>query len=212
MAKTLRQLQGEYSQLLEEQNSNLRQQIVFLTQLKSVGDGAVYVVRQVGTNNYKIGHTTNYKQRKYQFDVRLPFEIKEVYVFKTKFYRSLEIRLHKILTPHRLNKSEFFDLTDKQADDLVDLIDSLENELIEEDKMKIANLKDDNGEKDVSSDAALLLKAKDIVLASGSASTSMLQRNLCIGYSRAARLIDALEAENFVSAPDGSKARKIIKK
>ena len=38
-------------------------------------------------------------------------------------------------------------------------------------------------------------------------STSLLQRKLEIGYSRAAKLIDRMQAEGIVSAPDGSKPR-----
>lgn len=42
------------------------------------------------------------------------------------------------------------------------------------------------------------------------ASASLLQRRLSIGYARAARLIDQLEAAGVVSPPDGSKAREVI--
>ena len=41
-------------------------------------------------------------------------------------------------------------------------------------------------------------------------STSLLQRRLEIGYSRAAKLIDRMQAEGYVSAPDGSKPRTIL--
>jgi S-DNA-T family DNA segregation ATPase FtsK/SpoIIIE len=41
-------------------------------------------------------------------------------------------------------------------------------------------------------------------------STSLLQRKLEVGYSRAAKLIDRMQAEGIVSAPDGSKPRTIL--
>ena len=41
-------------------------------------------------------------------------------------------------------------------------------------------------------------------------STSLLQRKMSIGYSRAAKLIDRMQAEGIVSAPDGSKPRAIL--
>ena len=41
-------------------------------------------------------------------------------------------------------------------------------------------------------------------------STSLLQRKLEIGYSRAAKLIDRMQAEGYVSPPDGSKPRTIL--
>ncbi len=41
-------------------------------------------------------------------------------------------------------------------------------------------------------------------------STSLLQRKLGVGYSRAAKLIDRMQSEGIVSAPDGSKPRTIL--
>lgn len=55
-------------------------------------------------------------------------------------------------------------------------------------------------------------KALSIVTQEGKASTSLLQRRLSIGYSRAARLVDQLEAAGYVGRQTGSKAREIIKR
>lgn len=44
----------------------------------------------------------------------------------------------------------------------------------------------------------------------GIASASRLQRQLRIGFTRAARLIDILESLGIVSAPDGAKPRDIL--
>jgi len=41
-------------------------------------------------------------------------------------------------------------------------------------------------------------------------STSLLQRKLEIGYSRAAKLIDRMQSEGYVLPPDGSKPRTIL--
>ena len=41
-------------------------------------------------------------------------------------------------------------------------------------------------------------------------STSLLQRKLEVGYSRAAKLIDRMQSEGIVSPPDGSKPRSIL--
>ena len=46
----------------------------------------------------------------------------------------------------------------------------------------------------------------------GECSASMLQRKFSIGYNRAARIVDKLEAEGIVGPADGSKPRKVIGK
>ncbi len=56
----------------------------------------------------------------------------------------------------------------------------------------------------------LLDDAVKIVLESGQASISMIQRRLRVGYARAARLIDIMEQLKVVSGFDGSKPRKLL--
>jgi S-DNA-T family DNA segregation ATPase FtsK/SpoIIIE len=51
--------------------------------------------------------------------------------------------------------------------------------------------------------------AKGIVTRYKQGSTSLLQRKLHIGYSRAARLLDQLEQQGIVGPPDGSKPREV---
>ncbi|MHB0978610.1 MAG: DNA translocase FtsK [Thermoleophilia bacterium] len=56
----------------------------------------------------------------------------------------------------------------------------------------------------------LLEHAAEMVLETGSASVSMLQRRLRVGYTRAGRLIDMLERRGIVGPYEGSKARQIL--
>lgn len=56
----------------------------------------------------------------------------------------------------------------------------------------------------------LLGEAVRIVLDSGQASISMIQRKLRVGYARAARLVDMMEEKGYVSGFDGSKPRKVL--
>lgn len=56
----------------------------------------------------------------------------------------------------------------------------------------------------------LLDEALELVVRTGQASISMLQRRLRIGYSRAARLIDTLEEKGIVGGQDGSKPRAVL--
>jgi S-DNA-T family DNA segregation ATPase FtsK/SpoIIIE len=55
-------------------------------------------------------------------------------------------------------------------------------------------------------------EAARIVVSSGQASISYLQRRLRIGFSRAARLVDMMEAEGIVSPAVGGKPREVLVK
>ena len=49
-----------------------------------------------------------------------------------------------------------------------------------------------------------------MVLETGQASVSMLQRRLKLGYARAARLVDQMEEKGIVGPFEGSKARQLL--
>ncbi|MEW6723663.1 MAG: DNA translocase FtsK [Bacillota bacterium] len=59
-------------------------------------------------------------------------------------------------------------------------------------------------------DDELLPRALRIVLETGQASVSMLQRRLKIGYTRAGRLVDIMEDRGYVGPHEGSKARQVL--
>ena len=56
----------------------------------------------------------------------------------------------------------------------------------------------------------LLPQAVDVVLETGQASVSMLQRRLKLGYARAARIVDEMEEKGIVGPFQGSKPRNIL--
>ena len=56
----------------------------------------------------------------------------------------------------------------------------------------------------------LLDEAIALVAQMGTASTSMLQRRLRLGYTRAGRLIDMLERRGIISGYEGSKPRQVL--
>ncbi len=60
------------------------------------------------------------------------------------------------------------------------------------------------------SDDSLYEDARAIVMESGKASTSYLQRRLKLGYARAARLIDMLEERGIIGPGDGAKPRIVL--
>jgi S-DNA-T family DNA segregation ATPase FtsK/SpoIIIE len=59
-------------------------------------------------------------------------------------------------------------------------------------------------------DDPLMAQAKEIVRSQGTASASMLQRRLRIGYNRAARLIEQMEDEGFIGPADGVRGRPVL--
>lgn len=65
--------------------------------------------------------------------------------------------------------------------------------------------KDEGSEED-----ELFQDAVELVMATQQASSSMLQRKFRIGYTRAARLVDAMEEKGIVGPADGSKPRPLL--
>ena len=59
-------------------------------------------------------------------------------------------------------------------------------------------------------DDDLFIEAVKLVITSGHASISMLQRRLRVGYARAARLIDTMELQGIVGPGEGSKPRELL--
>lgn len=68
----------------------------------------------------------------------------------------------------------------------------------------------EDGEGDGEGGEGLYEQAVDIITREGKASTSFLQRNLKIGYNRAADLIDRMEAEGVISAPNHVGKREVV--
>jgi S-DNA-T family DNA segregation ATPase FtsK/SpoIIIE len=94
-------------------------------------------------------------------------------------------------------------LRDAYKDELPDEINLTGS--ISNDKSMFESTLDGNNDED-----EFLEDARAIVLETGKASTSYLQRRLSIGYSRAAKLIDMLEQKGVVGPANGSKAREVF--
>ena len=67
-----------------------------------------------------------------------------------------------------------------------------------------------NDKNDVQDDDPLIWDAAEIVCESQLGSTSGLQRRLKVGYARAGRIMDMLEAKGIVGPPDGSRPREVL--
>jgi len=55
-------------------------------------------------------------------------------------------------------------------------------------------------------------EAVELVMQTGQASISMVQRKLRVGYNRAARMIEAMEKEGIVGPSDGVKPREVFRR
>jgi S-DNA-T family DNA segregation ATPase FtsK/SpoIIIE len=86
----------------------------------------------------------------------------------------------------------------------------LREDLLEE-VSAVEEAKGDAGEDGFDPDEDPLLgDAIQLVVEMGTASTSMLQRRLRLGYTRAGRLIDMLERRGIISGYEGSKPRQVL--
>jgi len=63
---------------------------------------------------------------------------------------------------------------------------------------------------DIESRDKLFGEAAKLVVIAQQGSASLLQRKLKLGYNRAGRIIDQLEAANIVGQFEGSKARQVL--
>lgn len=113
-------------------------------------------------------------------------------------------------------------VSDKEVEAVVDYIkrsgesaeydDSILDE-IDRQAEASANKKGKKSEEDVEGGDEvdpLLDKAIEVVIESGQASTSYLQRRLKVGYSRAARIIDQMEQKGVIGPFEGSKPRAVL--
>ncbi|SNX55460.1 DNA translocase FtsK [Thermoanaerobacterium sp. RBIITD] len=97
-------------------------------------------------------------------------------------------------------------ISDKEVEEVVNFLKSNQGEpnyeeIIVENKSTInKNIEEDE----------LMNDAISIIVETGQASISMLQRRLRIGYARAARIIDQIEQKGIISGYDGSKSRQIL--
>jgi DNA segregation ATPase FtsK/SpoIIIE, S-DNA-T family len=83
----------------------------------------------------------------------------------------------------------------------------LDESLLVAPEVEVAGDEDDDFDPD--SDP-LLEKAIEVVVQTQTASVSLLQRRLRVGYTRAGRLIDMLERRGFISGYEGSKPRRVL--
>jgi S-DNA-T family DNA segregation ATPase FtsK/SpoIIIE len=85
----------------------------------------------------------------------------------------------------------------------------LDESLLELPEVFAEDVDAEDGEFDPDEDP-LLEKAIEVVVQTQTASVSLLQRRLRVGYTRAGRLIDMLERRGIISGYEGSKPRRVL--
>jgi S-DNA-T family DNA segregation ATPase FtsK/SpoIIIE len=99
-------------------------------------------------------------------------------------------------------------VTEKELEDLTNWIRGQSQPAYEASALEAAT-NDDGTDDDEDSDD-LLGEAMELVVRAQMGSTSMLQRKLRVGFSRAGRLMDLLERKGVVGPQEGSKARAVL--
>ena len=114
-------------------------------------------------------------------------------------------------------------LSDKEVENVVNFIKLQEQSVYDDEVMKEIDKNAQNtgskkkdtsatgedGESDGPADE-MLPKAIEVVIEAQSASTTLLQRKLKLGYARAARIVDDLEERGIIGPYEGAKPRKVL--
>ncbi len=106
-------------------------------------------------------------------------------------------------------------ISDKEVEKIVDFVKNngeatYNDEIIQQ--IENANSTDkeiDQADEDDDTDP-LLMEAIDVVVETGQASTSFIQRRFKVGYARAGRIIDQMEERGIISGFQGSKPREVL--
>lgn len=99
-------------------------------------------------------------------------------------------------------------VSDKEVLNVVDHIKQETN--ADYNQEAIETVEENSQVKEVDDEDELLDQATQIIIDENTASVSLLQRKLRVGYARAGRIIDQLEAKGVVGPYEGSKPRKVL--
>ncbi len=106
-------------------------------------------------------------------------------------------------------------VSDGEVEKIVDFVKSngvatYNEDILEE--IEKSNKSEGQMEKEAEEDDTdpLLMEAIDTVVEIGQASTSFIQRRFKVGYARAGRIIDQMEARGIISGYEGSKPRQVL--
>ncbi len=113
----------------------------------------------------------------------------------------------------KLERAQGAFVTDAEIERIIDHCAKQGAPKFETDIQASINNDDEDDEEDVSqADEDLIMKCIEVVRQEQKASTSLLQRRLRLGYTRAARMVDIMEQRGIVGPGEGAKAREVFLK
>ena len=102
-------------------------------------------------------------------------------------------------------------VTDGEVHKVIDFVKSqVENGTSSYNEDILTKIERTNVQESMDDSDDFLPEAIDLVVRSGQASVSMLQRRFRIGYNRAARIVDMMEARGIIGPQDGSRPRQVL--
>ncbi len=101
-------------------------------------------------------------------------------------------------------------VSDSEVEKVVEFIKTQGYSNYDENIIEKINDHSTGNEENAGDNDELLNQAIDMVVEAGQASVSLVQRKFKVGYSRAARIIDQMEARNIVGRFEGSKPRQVL--
>ncbi|MDC0281607.1 DNA translocase FtsK, partial [Akkermansiaceae bacterium] len=114
----------------------------------------------------------------------------------------------------KLERAQGAFVSDEEVEQIVNFCANQTEQRFEESIQKVIESggsgSDGGGEEVSDADEEALERCMEVLRAEGKASTSLLQRRLRLGYTRAARMIDILEARGIVGPADGAKPREVL--
>jgi DNA segregation ATPase FtsK/SpoIIIE, S-DNA-T family len=122
--------------------------------------------------------------------------------------------LFKPLGTSRLQRVQGAFVTEEEIALIVEQCRAQRDQELDESLLEAPQVFEDEGEHDADDfdpdEDPLLDKAIEVVVQTQTASVSLLQRRLRVGYTRAGRLIDMLERRGIISGYEGSKPRRVL--
>jgi len=101
-------------------------------------------------------------------------------------------------------------ITDKEVEKVVDFVKNQYIAEYDENIIEVINTEKADEDPNSGDNDELLSQVIEMVVEAGQASSSLIQRKFKVGYSRAARIVDQMEARGIVGPSEGSKPRQVL--